>query len=281
MSDNKEISQQNKTAKRNSTPPFVKIVAIVCVLLVVGIIGTIVFSTVINSGEISPAAEVRTADEPMVVNSVEGASAYGYVSEVDITPDRLPANPDCQQVVLANCEGSFVELDFYESVDGQWIHRLSTSGRCGKNGTSVNKVDGDGCTPEGEFALTFCCGISKPDTRLDFQWIDADTVWVDDPQSVYYNTLQTSSSKGEWQSAEAMYSDYFSDGSHTYCVNIASNGDGLTRGEAVPGMGAVVTLCGRTTTTKETEGCIDIPAAQMSSLLRYLDSNKNPEIIIY
>lgn len=285
MSENKDKSndlfQFDNSAKSNATPPFVKIVSVVCILIVVGIVGVIFFSTVINSGEISPAADNRSIDEPMIVNSVVEASAYGFVSEVDATPDRIPANPDCQQVILANCDGSYVVLDFYEYVDGQWVHRLNTNGRCGENGTTLSKIDGDSCTPEGEFALTFCCGISKPDTKLDFQWIDADTVWVNDPESVYYNTIQSSSIKGEWQSAENMYSDYFSDGSHTYCVNIASNGDGLTRGEAVAGMGAVVTLCGRTTNLKATDGCIDIPSEQMSGLLKYLDSNKNPEIIIY
>lgn len=285
MSDNNEknngLSQQIGNIRRSNTPPFVKVVAVVCVLLVIGIVGTIIFSIFINSSEISPVAEVRFVDEPMVVNSVVEASAYGYVSEVDAIPDRLPTVPDCQQVVLADCNGSYVEIDFYEQVDGQWVHRLSTSGRCGRNGITSTKADGDGCTPEGEYSLTFCCGISKPDTKLDFQWVDADTVWVDDPHSVYYNTLQSSSIKGEWQSAEVMYSDYFSDGSHNYCINIASNGDGLTRGEAISGRGALITLCGRSTTLKETDGCIDIPAAHMSSLLGYLDSNKKPEIIIY
>lgn len=276
-----DLSQETQNKKRNNTPLFVKAVAVVCIVLVLCITAAIIFSTVINSGEIAPRADERTVDEPVVINSAAEVSAYGYVSEVDAIPDRLPENPDCHQVVLAKCEGSFVELDLYESVDGQWVHRLSTSGRCGKNGISAVKTDGDGCTPSGEFPLSFCCGISKPDTKLDFQWIDADTVWVNDSDSVYYNTLQSSSVKGEWQSAEAMYSDYFSDGSHTYCVNIASNGDGLTRGEAVSGRGALITLCGRTTALKETEGCIDIPAAQMSSLLGYLDSSKNPEIIIY
>jgi L,D-peptidoglycan transpeptidase YkuD (ErfK/YbiS/YcfS/YnhG family) len=183
--------------------------------------------------------------------------------------------------LLADCDGSYVNLDFYELVDGNWVHRLTTTGRCGVNGTTADKTDGDLCTPEGEFALTFCCGISKPTTSLDFQWIDADSVWVDDADSVYYNTIQSSSIKGEWDSAEPLYNDYFSNKLYNYCVNIAVNGDGLTRGEAIPGKGSFITLCGKTTTLTETEGCIDIPAEQMLNLLPYLDSNKNPEIIIY
>lgn len=279
--DNNQHKEQVNADKTSTTSPFVKGVIITCCLVIVAIIVVTALSVINNSGEITPTAEARSIDQPVVVPAEVDASAYGYVSEVDIQPDILPEKSECSQLILADCDGSDVKIDFFELIDNKWVHRLSTSGKCGSNGTTKNKTDGDLCTPEGEFELTFCCGISKPTTNLDFQWVDSDTVWVDDPDSVYYNTIQSSVIKGEWDSAELLYTDYFSNKSHNYCINIAVNGDGLTRGEAIPGKGAFITICGKTTPLKETEGCIDIHASQMSALLGYLDANKNPEIIIY
>ena len=51
--------------------------------------------------------------------------------------------------------------------------------------------------------------------------------------------------------------------------------------DAIPGCGSVITLCGKNDTLTETHGCVDISGSDMLDLLGYLDSNKNPVIIIY
>ncbi len=197
-------------------------------------------------------------------------------------PEKVPASSGCAQYILAKCDGTNATLTLYEKEDGVWVERLTANGRVGKNGITYSKREGDGCTPAGEFDLTFCCGLSDPGTDMDFQRIDSNSVWVDDVNSRYYNTLQNADSYSkDWDSAEPMYSSYFKDNRHNYCINIAANGDGMSSQDAIPGCGSVITLCGKNDTLTETHGCMDISGSDMLDFLSYLDSGKSPVIIIY
>lgn len=203
--------------------------------------------------------------------------------EVEVVlPERVPSSNYCEQYILAKCEGSYTTLTLYEMEDGVWVEKMTADGRVGKNGITDYKREGDGCTPAGEFDLTFCCGVSDPHSGLTFRPINQNSVWVDDVNSAYYNTLQSSTKYDkDWDSAEPMMSSYFSNNRHNYCINIAANGDGYTSDTAYPGNGSVITLCGKNDTLIETHGCMDISGDDMLELLSYLDSNKYPVIIIY
>ena len=62
--------------------------------------------------------------------------------------------------------------------------------------------------------------------------------------------------------------------------NILTNGDGYSSDNVVKGKGSVITICGRNSTLSPTLGCIDISSGDMSTLLSYLDADKNPHIQI-
>ncbi len=197
-------------------------------------------------------------------------------------PPIVPENIYCEQFILAETNDTYATLTLYQKENGVWVKKLTADGRIGKNGITNNKSEGDGCTPAGEFALTFCCGMDYPDTNLDFEYIDSYSVWVDDVNSYYYNTLQSSDYYyKDWNSAEPMYSSYFKDNRHNYCINIAANGDGINSYDAIPGRGSVITLCGKNDTLTATQGCVDISGADMVAMLHFLDSSMSPEIIIY
>ena len=67
--------------------------------------------------------------------------------------------------------------------------------------------------------------LSKPETNMTFKKVKKDTVWIDDPDSVYYNTWQSTSSKEkDWESSEALYSR-FSKKKSNYCIAFNFNGD--------------------------------------------------------
>lgn len=263
------------------------IIIAVCVVVLTVIGAMLVFPGLFGSSELqpapSPSTDVDAALLPENTGSSDGTTipAGQTVSENLAPPEIFPVDDTCQQFIFAYCSDSSVTLTLYERIDNEWTEQMVIQGMCGTNGITYNKTDGDGKTPAGEFDLTFCYGMSKPDTKLDFQWVDANTVWVNDPESQYYNTIQPVVIDGEWSSAESLYNSYFSSGEHTYCINIAANGDGITVGSAVPGKGSLITICGKTTPLTKTQGCIDISAEDMLALLNILDSSKNPEIIIY
>lgn len=263
------------------------VIITICAIILLLILGMIFFPMIFGSSELQPGASATTEDDTLLVSSVFDDAVSTTVpggqtvTESVLSPEIYPVDENCMQFVFAYCSGTNVDITFYEKIDGVWVELMKTQGVCGEKGITYNKTDGDGKTPAGEFDLTFCYGISKPDTKMNFEWVDTNTVWVNDPDSQYYNTIQAEVIDGAWKSAESLYDGYFDDGEHNYCINIAANGDGLTPGSAVSGKGSIITLCGKTSSLAPTKGCIDIPANDMVSLLGYLDSSKNPEIIIY
>ena len=281
-----------KQKKKSKAPLIIGI--ILAVLLVFGMLGAVVF---VGGGfaiynYFKPNNDTNVTDEYVdeyVDEFVDDGAIITDVPEetepetipVEL-PERVPTSSYCEQYILAECDGSYATLTFYELEDGVWVEKMTTVGRVGKNGITENKREGDGCTPAGEFDLTFCCGVSAPDSAMTFRKIDKNSVWVDDVNSYYYNTLQSSDYYAkDWDSAEPMMSSYFSNNRHNYCINIAANGDGYSSDEAYPGCGSVITLCGKNDTLAATQGCVDISGSAMLDLLSHLDSSKSPVIIIY
>lgn len=274
----KQMNKSKSLLPDNKMPKPVIITIFLCGVALLCILCWFILSSVFSSGEIEPTDDKRSRDFSVVYS--EGMSYAVPTEPVDVAvPDILPATDGSKQLLLVNTDGSYADLTFYEMQDNNWVEQFTARGRCGANGITQSKRDGDGCTPAGEYELNFCLGLSKPETRLDFEWVDTNTVWVDDAQSDYYNTIQQGS--GDWSSAEYIYDDYFSNKSHNYLINIAANGDGLTPGDADSGKGSGITLCGKNGTLDATYGCIDISSQDMLTLLSYLDSEKNPVIIIY
>lgn len=282
--------------KKKSKAPLI-IVIILVVLFVLGILGFLLLGALGIAGvglgfaffgqntdttvNVPEETYVGTVEDTTSTPTEETTAPVVTEPPVEL-PDRVPSDTLCQQFVLAECNGSYTTLTLYEKEDGVWVEKLTADGRIGKNGITYSKREGDGCTPAGEFDLTFCCGLYDPGTKLYFREINSASVWVDDEDSYYYNTLQDANSYyKDWNSAEPMYNSYFSNGRHNYCINIAANGDGMSSQDAIPGCGSVITLCGKNDTLTETHGCVDISGSDMLDLLGYLDSNKNPVIIIY
>lgn len=287
--------------KKKSKAPIV-IVIVLVILLLLGGLGILIFGglgllgfgaySFLKPHGVEQQVENTIEDYSEVV-SVESDDVAGIETEAPVEteivtehvgdlPPIVPENIYCEQFILAETKDTYATLTLYQKENGVWVKKLTADGRIGKNGITEDKHEGDGCTPAGEFDLTFCCGVTYPDTNLDFEYIYMNSVWVDDVNSSYYNTLQLSDYYyQDWDSAEPMYDSYFKNNRHNYCINIAANGDGITSYDAIPGAGSVITLCGKNDTLTATQGCIDISGEDMIALLHYLDSSMSPSIIIY
>ncbi len=174
------------------------------------------------------------------------------------------------QLLTALCKGSEAVIGRYEkSGRGLW-HLVGSpvAGYAGRNGVAKLKKEGDGCTPSGFFPLGYAFGCKeKPDTKMTFRPVTKRSVWVDDPASSRYN--QWAEEDGDWSSAERL-ADY--PDSYAYAVVIEYN-----TAPVIPGKGSAVFFhCGH----KPTAGCIAVPEKDLLDILRWLDPDQSPGILI-
>lgn len=152
-------------------------------------------------------------------------------------------------------------------------------------GLTTNKTEGDHMTPEGTFPIYFAFSTKAKNTKIAFETISEDSVWVCDPESVYYNTLQSKNNPDkDWTDkggAENMYPK-FSKGSSNACICFGFNGDGWSPYGAVAYGGSALFIDGVGENGKMNSGYGDIKISgkDMTKLLSYLDSDYNPTITI-
>ena len=135
----------------------------------------------------------------------------------------------------------------------------------------ISKKEGDKKTPAGIYAMGFAFGLdSDPTDNYTYRSITDDSYWVDDPDSAHYNRWVEGTEDKDWDSAEALgriRTEY------ALAVLIEYNYGSRT----VPGKGSAIFLHVDDGTTA---GCIAIPKSDLKSLLKWLDKDKDPHIII-
>lgn len=153
----------------------------------------------------------------------------------------------------------------------------------GDNGVTWNKRDGDKATPAGEFDILYYIGINDRGSNLKYVPISDGDVWVCDPDSLYYNTMQRNSGTRDWDAAQAenLYRKFHDDYSAA-CIMFNYNGDGLRSDTAVSGKGSDIFIDGVGSKGNLTSGYgdIKITANDMLMLLGYLDSDKHPTLTV-
>ncbi len=181
---------------------------------------------------------------------------------------------DFSQLILVLAHGSSAYLRCYDKVVAtQWRLREALgviAGFVGRNGVTASKKEGDGCTPVGLFKLGHAFGIKeKPDTKAAYRSITENSYWVDDTHSCYYNTWFEGQQNDGWSSAEHL-ADYPRE--YAYAVVVEYN-----TAERLPGKGSAVFLhCGN----RPTAGCVAIPEPALLNILKWLDPEKAPGILI-
>lgn len=178
------------------------------------------------------------------------------------------------QLVCVTARGSSAEIRCFEknnTVGWFLVEPLGMiTGFTGRNGISHSKREGDGCTPAGLFKLGYAFGMNeKPETKMKFRKITAESCWIDDPGSRHYNTWIEGKDGADWKSAEYL-ADYPRE--YAYAAVIEYN-----TAERIPGKGSAVFLhCG----SKPTSGCIAMPEQELLKILKWLDPEKQPGILI-
>lgn len=135
---------------------------------------------------------------------------------------------------------------------------------------SQNSCEGDYSTPKGVFGLGFAFGTqSMNGLKLEYRVINNNCYWVDDSTSDLYNQW-IESSNITWKSAEHL-SDYHV--AYKYAVVINYNMNPIK-----PYKGSAIFL--HCMTGAYTAGCVAIPENDMYTIMKLLDRQKLPVIII-
>ena len=189
-------------------------------------------------------------------------------TERGVSLDKL----SCDQLVLVAASGSSCRLYAYErGSDGIWVKVLGTSGHVGKNGVTDSKREGDKKTPAGLYALGFAFGHDdNPNPDYPFRAITSDSYWVDDPDSSHYNQWVEGAADKDWSSAENLgriKTEY------ALAVVVEYNYGSST----VAGKGSAIFLH---VGSESTSGCIAIPKSDLKSLIKWLDDDKSPHILL-
>ncbi len=215
-----------------------------------------------NTIEQEPEVEISSEQPPLMTQLVQGAG----LSFEDIA---------FTQLVLVAAEGSKAMIYCYDKGEsGQWVLNEDigyVKGYVGRNGVSIEKLEGDGCTPGGLFALGYAFGNNaKPATGMAYKAITEESYWVDDPNSIYYNQWVEGKDDADWSSAEYLSENVVS---YAYAVNIEYN----TAPNIVAGKGSAIFLH---IGNKPTSGCITVTEDQLLHILKWLSSDKSPGMLI-
>lgn len=192
-------------------------------------------------------------DSDTSANTTQTETAENSNTAASIQSDAIPPEVSgCEkdgtwQKILVEATGSNATLTLWSYRDGQWEKDLSTTAAIGANGLTTDKTEGDHMTPEGTFPICFAFSTKEKNTMLYSKIIKEDSVWVCDPESIYYNTLQSKNDPyKDWADkggAENMYPK-FSKGSSNACICFGFNGDGLSAYSATPYAGSALFIDG-------------------------------------
>jgi L,D-peptidoglycan transpeptidase YkuD (ErfK/YbiS/YcfS/YnhG family) len=187
--------------------------------------------------------------------------------------EQLASVGDAQQVVIVTSTGwgtSHATLQTFEKDAGKWRAVYpATPALIGRSGFSSNRTEGDGTTPTGRFGFGTMFGQQpNPGVAFPYRRPDAQSVWVGDSASPFYNT---------WQENAALDGEHLASASfarpYAYAAVINFNVSPV-----VPHKGSAIFL--HVSTGSATAGCVSIAQSSLLQVLRWLDPAKAPIIVM-
>lgn len=175
-----------------------------------------------------------------------------------------------QQLVLVTDDGDGVYLRGYEHRHGHWEQVIMrTAAYIGAGGFSGSVSEETVASPIGFFGLTTAFGnAGDPGSGLPYRQVQYGDVWVDDPASPNYNTMQTDDADGSKGTGERLWEIR---PEYDYSVVIDYN-----RFPVQPGAGSAFFV--HVANGQPTAGCVAVPAETMVALLQWIDPAKQPRI---
>jgi D-alanyl-D-alanine dipeptidase len=136
------------------------------------------------------------------------------------------------------------------------------------------KAEGDGRAPAGVFDLGTAFGYeAKPPAATRWPWrtMEAGDVWVDDPKSAQYNTLQRAGPTRTWASAETMRRS-----DEQYAIGIVVRHNDAP---ALAGAGSAIFLHVEERPGAPTTGCTSMARGDLARIVGWLDPSRHPVLV--
>ncbi len=188
---------------------------------------------------------------------------------------NIPDSVD--QLILVfneNPDNSQAKLFTFQKDKSEWS---SVSGPApagvGENGfaTHSKKLEGDGKTPSGLFRLGVLFTYeNQVDTKMPFIQSSSDDKWIDDPESEDYNRHVRGETSAKSYEKLKLASDYYK-----FCMVIEYNTNPVVKGK-----GSAIFLHLRVSDYETTAGCVAIAESEMLRILKWLDPDKHPMILM-
>lgn len=182
-----------------------------------------------------------------------------------------------QLIVVTPLKGVAVRIALYERINIKhpWMQPkfiFSFNGVMGESGIAKpgTKVEGDGKTPQGLFALGSAFGYNKMALNMDYHLITKEDKFIDDPDSLQYNTWVVGKTDAKRYENMLLKTNAYSMG---VIINYNIN-------PVIPGKGSAIFIHVWNKKCTGTGGCIAISSFNMKKLLSWLDKCKNPHILI-
>jgi L,D-peptidoglycan transpeptidase YkuD (ErfK/YbiS/YcfS/YnhG family) len=158
--------------------------------------------------------------------------------------------------------------------DGGWTSAIGpVTVRVGTDGVGAAK-EGMNRTPRGTFALPSAFGRqADPGTKMPYRKVDNSDWWVSDQRSPSYNTYRRCAQGSCPFDEQAGENLGRAGSSYDYAVVI-----GYNIAPVRPGAGSAFFV--HTDAGVASAGCVVVPRASMTELLRWLDSGQRPRITI-
>jgi L,D-peptidoglycan transpeptidase YkuD (ErfK/YbiS/YcfS/YnhG family) len=211
----------------------------------------------------------------MAVKAVAAPKSTGPASAV-FAPDV----GDAQQVVLVrtgNWSDTAATVEAFELKGGEWRRAIGpVAATIGRGGFSLNHREGDGSSPTGVFKLSFAYGLQPRPSGVTFPYekFSRDQWWVSDPESPLYNTLQSGPPAGRWRESfgERLSDDQYKT-AYRELIKVDYNVEPV-----VPGAGSAIFM--HVGGTKPTSGCVALDEAALLQIMRWLNPDMAPRIVM-
>ncbi|GHV49660.1 hypothetical protein FACS1894216_00410 [Synergistales bacterium] len=167
------------------------------------------------------------------------------------------------KIVAVRAEGARAVVCALVKEGGEWTETARGDGFVGRSGVSSKKKEGDGHTPFGVYSFGRAFGVADdPGSATPYLKLALDDVWVDDPNSKYYNRLvKDGVPDKDWKSAERLSSE---EAAYKYAIAVNYNTEPVVKGAG----SAIFLHCAK---GRPTAGCVAVEEEYMKKLLAFID----------
>ena len=206
-----------------------------------------------------------------------------YVATPATKPFSVPVTVGkATQVITVKASGSTATVTAWQKSGSTWtVKYTTTAARIGANGitTGSTRKQGTDTTPTGTYTITQGFGVgANPGTKMPYHKVTSTDWWVEDPTSAYYNTMRTST-QGGFHLTEAGDdgSEHLIEYPTQYHNALVVN---FNMAPAVKGRGAGIFLHDLGPQAGATAGCVAVPAAVMTEIIKWINPADHPVIAI-